>query len=572
MMLKRALLNTVVLVLLCPGICLAEVTLAWDREDPPSADGYYIYQSTTAPSSWTESRVISTQLEHSIVTSPYSIYMDDNYVDGGVVYAGTQTPLLRETTAGLGVSDDTPENVASIGFYYHIAGVQYSKTSVSAGTAPGDDVIPQGKYGAVALDIGADGTIDVIEATANATGYDSAALAIAGIPAVAADHVRMGTVTVTKSDSNFTFGATPLNETNVTVAITNTPITLDAGEYNLFWFDNRHLYIFHPSDAGKAVDITYTYTPLVPAYETHVVPPDKKVSLADKPATTTPHHRKARRSGQKDLLTTAAIDTNTGIATFADAEVGTSVDLFYVRAQPARTKTDRVTIPSTTEINVQEKSIWTSDTSVTAYDAVRLYGLNTATTASKLVDSEADFTGGTPVQNGDTVVNRGTRSTATVTNVDSATQLSLSANIFPFLSTFVASSYHIYATSTAASCSKVANNPATGQYAVDNGSGKYTFSAADAGKVVQISYNYLPWSSFTRRLKVPGGVTTCKLRNPAGTYYVRATAVGNATQESDPSNMVSYTQAEDDTASTPLRIGNKGTMQKDNLQPVEVGY
>ena len=571
MMLQRALLTTV-LVLLCPGICLAEVTLAWDREDPPSANGYYIYQSTTAPSSWTESRVISTQLKHSIVTSPYSIYMDDNYVDGGVAFADSGTPLLRETTPALVVSDDAPENVASSEFYYHIAGVQYSKAAVPAGTAPGDDVIPQGKYGAVALDIGADGTIDVIEATSNATGYDSAALAVAGIPAAASDHVRMGTVTATKSDSNFTFGATPLNQTNVTAAITHTPITLDAGEYELFWIDNEHCYIFHPSDAGKAVDITYTYTPLVPAYETHVVPSDKKVSLAYKPATTTPHHRKARRSGQKDLLTTAAIDTNTGIATFDDAEVGASVDLFYVHAQPARTKTDRVTIPSTTEISVLEKSIWTSDTSVTAYDAVRLYGLNTATTASKLIDSTADFTGGTPVQNGDTVVNRETGSTATVTNVDSATQLSLSANIFPFLSTSAASSYHIYATSTAASCSKVANNPATGQYAVDNGSGKYTFSAADAGKVVQISYNYLPWSSFTRRLKVPGGVTTCKLRNPAGTYYVRATAVGNATQESDPSNMVSYTQETDDATTNPLRVGNRYNMQNDNPQTVTVGY
>jgi hypothetical protein len=94
---------------------------------------------------------------------------------------------------------------------------------------PGNDVIPQGTYGAVALDIGADGTIDVIEAGDNATGYASAALAIAGIAAAAADHVRMGTVTATKSDGAFTFGTTALDAANTTVAYTSTPIFgLDA--------------------------------------------------------------------------------------------------------------------------------------------------------------------------------------------------------------------------------------------------------------------------------------------------------------------------------------------------------
>ena len=121
---------------------------------------------------------------------------------------------------GLDIGTTKP-NVASVAFDYTIGGVQYSKAAVAAGTAPGNDVIPQSTYGAVAFDIGTDGTIDAIEAADNATGYASAALAIAGIADPAADHARMGTVTATKSDGAFTFGTTNLDAANTTVAYTD---------------------------------------------------------------------------------------------------------------------------------------------------------------------------------------------------------------------------------------------------------------------------------------------------------------------------------------------------------------
>lgn len=111
----------------------------------------------------------------------------------------------------------TPANVANVAFDFTIAGVQYSKAAVAAGTAPGNDVVPQSTYGAVAFDIGTNGTIDAIEAPNNATGYSSAALAMADLPDPAADHARMGYVTVTKSDGDFTFGTTALNAANTTV-------------------------------------------------------------------------------------------------------------------------------------------------------------------------------------------------------------------------------------------------------------------------------------------------------------------------------------------------------------------
>ena len=122
----------------------------------------------------------------------------------------------------------TATAVATTAFYYAINGEMYLKAAEAAGTAPGNDVIPSGTFGAVALDIGADGTIDAVEATDNATGYASAVLAAAALPAVAANHVRLGYVTVTKSDGDFTFGTTDLDAVNATAAFTSGTGTMVA--------------------------------------------------------------------------------------------------------------------------------------------------------------------------------------------------------------------------------------------------------------------------------------------------------------------------------------------------------
>jgi len=122
----------------------------------------------------------------------------------------------------------TPTNVATALFHYFIGGKHYIKAAVVAGTAPGNDVVPQALYGAVAFDIGADGTLDAVEATANATGYASAALAVAGLPAAASGHARVGWVTATKSDGEFTFGTTELGAANTTVAYTDATTMFNA--------------------------------------------------------------------------------------------------------------------------------------------------------------------------------------------------------------------------------------------------------------------------------------------------------------------------------------------------------
>lgn len=131
--------------------------------------------------------------------------------------------LGNPTLAGGSNADD----VANAAFEYIINGNLYNKAAITTGTAPGTDVIPQSLYGACAFDIGTDGTVDAVPATDNATGYASAALAVAGLPAVAANHARMGWVTVTKSDGAFTFGTTNLNAANTTVAFTDAPSIID---------------------------------------------------------------------------------------------------------------------------------------------------------------------------------------------------------------------------------------------------------------------------------------------------------------------------------------------------------
>jgi len=120
------------------------------------------------------------------------------------------------------------DDVANAAFDFTINGIRYTKAAITAGTGPGDDVIPQSKYGAVAFDIGINGTVDVIEAVANSTGYASAALAIAAIPVPATDHARMGTVTAIKSDGDFTFGTTLLDAANTTVVYTDGETNLEA--------------------------------------------------------------------------------------------------------------------------------------------------------------------------------------------------------------------------------------------------------------------------------------------------------------------------------------------------------
>jgi hypothetical protein len=135
--------------------------------------------------------------------------------------------LMSAPTLAIGNGGKTA--VANGLFYYMIAGTIYAKALDAVGTAPGNDVVPDGTFGAVAFDIGIDGTIHAIEAAANATGYSTAVLAIAGIPAVSSAHVRMGTVTAKDTGAAFTFGTVALDHGGATVAYTDGAVGIAIG-------------------------------------------------------------------------------------------------------------------------------------------------------------------------------------------------------------------------------------------------------------------------------------------------------------------------------------------------------
>lgn len=190
-------------------------------------------------------------IEYSI-TGPYiavttAIYTDQNGVKKGLVKNNPQAvghsrdnvpngwydwggkigifpaiPVITDANLAIG---STTTAVSTSAFAFIVNDKVYSKAAVAAGTALGTTIIPATKYGAVALDVNAAGTITANGAYANAVGYTTAALAAAALPPVADGQVRLGYVTMTKSDGAFTLGTTALNAANVTAAYTDSAPT-----------------------------------------------------------------------------------------------------------------------------------------------------------------------------------------------------------------------------------------------------------------------------------------------------------------------------------------------------------
>ena len=103
---------------------------------------------------------------------------------------------------------------------FSINATMYQATGQAVALAP-TSVVSATKIQAYAFDVGINKTIDVTT-TAVSTGYATTAAAIAALPAVAADHVRVGYMTVVKSDGNFTPDTTALDATNVSTGYTVT--------------------------------------------------------------------------------------------------------------------------------------------------------------------------------------------------------------------------------------------------------------------------------------------------------------------------------------------------------------
>lgn len=121
------------------------------------------------------------------------------------------------TRAGLAVGSTTTD-VAHDQIFFVIGGSVYEVAAEAAGIAPDANTeIPQGKYGAWALDVGVDGTVDISECDTNGDSfYDTEAEAIAALADPAANHVRLGYVTIVNTGGAFTPGTTDLNAQDVT--------------------------------------------------------------------------------------------------------------------------------------------------------------------------------------------------------------------------------------------------------------------------------------------------------------------------------------------------------------------
>lgn len=116
----------------------------------------------------------------------------------GVVTPGT---LARGTTVTLATGAQTIQ----------IAGVPSAITAQTAQAFGALGTIPASKWGLISVERVAAGTTTFVSAAANyTTGYTTEALAIAALPAISANKVRVGYVTILATASTFVVGTDAL--------------------------------------------------------------------------------------------------------------------------------------------------------------------------------------------------------------------------------------------------------------------------------------------------------------------------------------------------------------------------
>lgn len=117
-------------------------------------------------------------------------------------------------------SDTTAVDIGAFDFI--VNGVMYSEAA-NTDVALGDtDTTDNGEVAGYAFDIGADGTVDAIAAADNAGGdYADAAAALAALPAVTSDHVRICTLTVAADTGTFVAGTDDPDDANTTATFTD---------------------------------------------------------------------------------------------------------------------------------------------------------------------------------------------------------------------------------------------------------------------------------------------------------------------------------------------------------------
>lgn len=110
-----------------------------------------------------------------------------------------------------------------------IGGVMVFAAADASVTLGDSDTTDNGEVAGYALDIGLNGTVDAIAAADNAGGnYTTAAEALAALPAVASDHVRLCTLTVVADTGTFVAQTDAIDDSNTTATFTDTAQALAA--------------------------------------------------------------------------------------------------------------------------------------------------------------------------------------------------------------------------------------------------------------------------------------------------------------------------------------------------------
>ena len=175
--------------------------------------------------------------------------------------------IIDDDGAGLVIGTSSTRKVKNSAFYYSISGYSYYKASTE--TSLSGDNIPQGKYGAWRLEINTSGSISIVEASDNATGYTTPAKAIEGLSSESSSKACMGYVTATNSGGVFVPGSTLMDAANVTATFTDgfhsvRNIPLMVLEYNdtLYsmpkpndWMELKAPYILKPTAMTNDTDI-----------------------------------------------------------------------------------------------------------------------------------------------------------------------------------------------------------------------------------------------------------------------------------------------------------------------------
>lgn len=117
-----------------------------------------------------------------------------------------QTPVAA-SLQGLG-RGSTDTAVANGAFKFSVNGVPEAKAAVTTGTAVTAQTVPADKWASYAFDIATGGTITMLPAALNTTGYTTEALAIAAVPSRVTAKARMGYITVKTAAGLAWIGAT----------------------------------------------------------------------------------------------------------------------------------------------------------------------------------------------------------------------------------------------------------------------------------------------------------------------------------------------------------------------------